>query len=816
MSNNAYLLNTPARVRDLASLQGRWLIVAEGRYRIPLPWLCMFSETDLRPCTIMFHQSRMVDGEKKDLLGKFSILNPSTSVQEAKRNLAKARPVFEALAGDPETGAKHWRAALASLEELPLDYLSLDPTELLLMGDLKEGAMELISALSSGAASLPSKRRMAGLEADAGPEKNFGGLDGGFLSVAFFQKCERSAEEAKSRLKLLARLDTCNLAQTGRGYEVLPLDLRALDPPESFWEDAELLARGARQVTVSHGPASFKDGKKHYATCLANVSNKRVRVRMFGGFNKASGSYALANYTRQWFTSRDFIDWYGVAGDGWIQPGETVTDPNNWGGSDEGFWAYWCEDEDGQRFIALGMHASSPSAGSGATELPPPWEPLQDSHRAAIQSNIANCKQLARDYSRREIGFDAAGVQWLDDLLQELHEKQSVHGERLIPTFGAFLGECIIRNFGGEWAIYDGSICVRFDGDAVFPLNKVRKQLLHGREGGDSVVGMYRSLEVPMYLPPTERQQQFLALYNAHKDYHYFVLETIDGVAEWAKVKRINGPWVAIESRLASGAGVQPEISVPLHQVSCFYITDANGVLIDSEGFSAASALAVPPAQSVKNDIRRRQIASHPPDASMESAIARLKSAYSQKQKSLRASTFESVQAPCPDWIKPSEPLYEILKQQQLLLTQGTIVWAALVQANNLLFSPGDVDCPAQLVYSRDPCFDSRPQELSAIASAIFKLKNTAPSDPAEKAMADRVTDEMDRTMGWRLPDLLTDKEVFSATFMVFRRHIPNGVLAAGFFPILVHPSTQAVMIVPFEFWPIELIILWKERKLFL
>lgn len=43
---------------------------------------------------------------------------------------------------------------------------------------------------------------------------------------------------------------------------------------------------------------------------------------------------------------------------------------------------------------------------------------------------------------------------------------------------------------------------------------------------------------------------------------------------------------------------------------------------------------------------------------------------------------------------------------------------------------------------------------------------------------------------------------------MVFRKHIPNGVLSAGSFPRRVHPATKAVMVLPFEFWPIELIVL--------
>jgi hypothetical protein len=137
-----------------------------------------------------------------------------------------------------------------------------------------------------------------------------------------------------------------------------------------------------------------------------------------------------------------------------------------------------------------------------------------------------------------------------------------------------------------------------------------------------------------------------------------------------------------------------------------------------------------------------------------------------------------------------------------------------LVQANSLLFEPGDANCPALLVHSPDSYFDSRPQELRLIGRTFFSFKHTEPTDPELKEVARLVSDEMDRSMGFELPKVFSIKPLRSATFMVFRKHIPNGVLSGGMFPILTHPTTQAVMMVPFEFWPIELIVLWKEGKI--
>jgi hypothetical protein len=128
-----------------------------------------------------------------------------------------------------------------------------------------------------------------------------------------------------------------------------------------------------------------------------------------------------------------------------------------------------------------------------------------------------------------------------------------------------------------------------------------------------------------------------------------------------------------------------------------------------------------------------------------------------------------------------------------------------LIQANTLLFEPGNDDCPACFVYSPDTYFDARPQELRLIGHKIFSFKETNPSDPKLKEVARRVTDEAAYTMGFTLPKVFSDKEIRWVTALVCRRHIPKGILSSGFYPLLIHPSTQAVMIVPCQSWPAEL-----------
>ena len=83
---------------------------------------------------------------------------------------------------------------------------------------------------------------------------------------------------------------------------------------------------------------------------------------------------------------------------------------------------------------------------------------------AAIRANADLVASIARERLGQELSFDEQAVRWLDGYIQRQHEGgDPASRDGLINTLGSFLGECIIRNFGGEWACVDGSWCVRFD-----------------------------------------------------------------------------------------------------------------------------------------------------------------------------------------------------------------------------------------------------------------------------------------------------------------------------------------------------------------
>ena len=57
---------------------------------------------------------------------------------------------------------------------------------------------------------------------------------------------------------------------------------------------------------------------------------------------------------------------------------------------------------------------------------------------------------------------------------------------KLISVFGSFLGECIVRCYGGAWKQHESGVwCVAFNEDNIaFPFAKVAKQIDYGLEDG--------------------------------------------------------------------------------------------------------------------------------------------------------------------------------------------------------------------------------------------------------------------------------------------------------------------------------------------
>lgn len=89
--------------------------------------------------------------------------------------------------------------------------------------------------------------------------------------------------------------------------------------------------------------------------------------------------------------------------------------------------------------------------------------------------------------------YDADSVKFIEGFIERnksgLDEEES---RGLINSLGSFLGQCIIKNYGGQWQLdkETGSVTVAFDdNNKAFPFAKVSKQFENGLE--DSVYSFY-------------------------------------------------------------------------------------------------------------------------------------------------------------------------------------------------------------------------------------------------------------------------------------------------------------------------------------
>ena len=157
-----------------------------------------------------------------------------------------------------------------------------------------------------------------------------------------------------------------------------------------------------------------------------------------------------------------------------------------------------------------------------------------------------------------------------------------------------------------------------------------------------------------------------------------------------------------------------------------------------------------------------------------------------------------------------------LYRDQTILLQQGIVVWGRLVQSNNLLFKPGRWDHPAVIVCSPDPIFHSSLGELTRIARELYELKDKKIEHPEMLDLinfAEAITNEMDCLFNIEIPNCLTlNQLVYFTSIMVYRKHLPEGYLKQGWFPVLIAPDkTPAAMILPSRYWQPSLLQVWGD-----
>lgn len=113
-----------------------------------------------------------------------------------------------------------------------------------------------------------------------------------------------------------------------------------------------------------------------------------------------------------------------------------------------------------------------------------------------LEAIKANAALVLKTFEEQNLDYNQESVAWLDGYIERNRLGwDEASAEKLSGILGAFLGECIRLNYGGEWQMTEYGLGISFsDGNAAFPFNKIRKQIENGSE--DSIASFYDSISV--------------------------------------------------------------------------------------------------------------------------------------------------------------------------------------------------------------------------------------------------------------------------------------------------------------------------------
>lgn len=106
-----------------------------------------------------------------------------------------------------------------------------------------------------------------------------------------------------------------------------------------------------------------------------------------------------------------------------------------------------------------------------------------------------NAELVVRMFSKETdfaFGYNEESVKWLDAYIEIIRNSKWTEEEtnQIVSNLGSFLGEAIIRAFGGEWSLSQRGWAVRWEEfNLAYPFLKVAKQMENGSI--DSIYSFY-------------------------------------------------------------------------------------------------------------------------------------------------------------------------------------------------------------------------------------------------------------------------------------------------------------------------------------
>ncbi|MBQ8001525.1 MAG: hypothetical protein IJ298_10090 [Ruminococcus sp.] len=166
-----------------------------------------------------------------------------------------------------------------------------------------------------------------------------------------------------------------------------------------------------------------------------------------------------------------------------------------------------------------------------------------------------------------------------------------------------------------------------------------------------------------------------------------------------------------------------------------------------------------------------------------------------------------------PWWMFVDDELSKIYKDKKVLLQQGKVYYACLMQANTKLFQKfPPFDYPAQIVYSTSFEVDENPLLLKDTIEEIYSYKYSDENPPEQwKDIVENIRNEKDRSIlsfACSYDNARIDARM--QTLMIFRKHLPTGILSGNVLPIIACPDAcDSVIVLPSEYWSDEFKEFW-------
>jgi hypothetical protein len=197
--------------------------------------------------------------------------------------------------------------------------------------------------------------------------------------------------------------------------------------------------------------------------------------------------------------------------------------------------------------------------------------------------------------------------------------------------------------------------------------------------------------------------------------------------------------------------------------------------------------------------------------------IGSVRAALGPVPRTFSADDMRYLTPPEPHWLQadPANLFWGQYYHHELLFTYGEVSWSAVQQANGTLFQQDETTSnPGLVLVGPGNHYDAAPPALTELAARLAAGTDHGGDDPFLAAYGAMLAGEG----GWRgktvvPPELVGGHEVYSVDLVIHREHLPLPFLASTVLPVIHHPSTAHVWVVPARYWPDDLVAAWPELE---